>query len=582
MKAPRSTTGALRCAIYTRKSSEEGLDQAFNSLDAQREACEAYALSQRHEGWRVLPTRYDDGGHSGGTLARPALKRLLDDIQAGQIDLVVVYKIDRLTRSLMDFAKLVEVFDGQGASFVSVTQQFNTTSSMGRLTLNVLLSFAQFEREVTGERIRDKVAASRRKGMWMGGPAPLGYRVVDKALVVEPDEATLVRRIFERYCALGCAKRLKEELEALGLHGKRRTQLNGEIGTRPLSRGALYAILQRRLYVGEVHHAGEYFPGQHEAIVPLELWEKAQALLASQRQRRRTGKNAQHASLLAGMVTDAQGHALTATHTTKGNKRYRYYLRRNPAATTQDEPRLCLPAHDIERIAQEQWLDVLAASDLDLQLGMSDARDGVILRAAAQRLIEQWSSLSGPARKTLLQAVGFHVATDGRRVDVSIDPPRLLAHLLGRQSDEPEGRPALSRVVRATDASLRKAGGETRILESDATRVATALLPAHQTLLKIIAQGREWARWFASSKVSCIEDIRLATGLSHAHVARGLKCLRIPPDLVARLAAGTAPTNLAWSEVRKITPSGWNSAIEAWQASQVTHNQHRPDLPTHL
>jgi site-specific DNA recombinase len=566
MKAPRPT-GALRCAIYTRKSSEEGLDQAFNSLDAQREACEAYALSQRHEGWRVLPARYDDGGHSGGTLARPALQRLLEDIQAGQVDLVVVYKIDRLTRSLMDFAKLVEVFDRQGASFVSVTQQFNTTSSMGRLTLNVLLSFAQFEREVTGERIRDKVAASRRKGMWMGGPIPLGYRVANKALVIDSEEAALVRRIFERYCALGCAQKLKDELESLGLCGKARTQRNGKVATRPLSRGALYAILQRRLYVGEVHHAGEHFPGQHEAIMPLELWEKAQALLASQRQRRRVGKNVQHGSLLAGTISDARGRPLTATHTTKGGKRYRYYLRRGSLAKSQDGPRLCLPAHDIERIAQEQWLAFLAAPDLDLQLGVSEARDSLTLRATAQRLIEQWPSLAGPARKALLQAVGFRVSTDGRRVDVSTDPQRLRSHLLGAQVVEPESRPAPPRVVRTVDVSLRKAGGETRILESDSAPVATALLPAHQTLLRIIAQGREWVGWFASGKVACIEDIRQATGLSHAHIARGLKCMRIPPDLVSRLAAGTAPTNLAWGEVRKITPNGWNSAIEAWQAS---------------
>jgi site-specific DNA recombinase len=566
MKAPRPA-GALRCAIYTRKSSEEGLDQAFNSLDAQREACEAYALSQRHEGWRVLPTRYDDGGHSGGTLARPALQRLLEDIQAGQVDLVVVYKIDRLTRSLMDFAKLVEVFDRQGASFVSVTQQFNTTSSMGRLTLNVLLSFAQFEREVTGERIRDKVAASRRKGMWMGGPAPLGYRVANKALVVEPEEAALVRRIFERYCALGCAQKLKDELEALGLCGKARTQRNGEIATRPLSRGALYAILQRRLYVGEVHHAGEHFPGQHEAIVPPELWEKAQALLASQRQRRRFGKNAQHGSLLAGMISDTQRRPLTATHTTKGGKRYRYYLRRDPAAETQTGSRLCLPAHDIERIAQEQWMALLAAPDLDLQLGVSEARDSLTLRATAQRLIEQWPSLPGPARKALLKAAGFHVASDGRRVDVSFDPPRLRNHLLGSPKDEPGSRPAPPRVTHTVDAALRNAGGETRVLECESAPVATALLPAHQTLLKIIAQGREWASWFATGKVACIEDIRLATGLSHAHVARGLKCLRIPPDLVSRLAAGSASANLTWGAVRRITPNSWSSAIESWHGN---------------
>ena len=252
-KTPRRSAKKARCAIYTRKSSEEGLEQAFNSLDAQREACAAFILSQKHEGWTVLPTLYDDGGFSGGTMERPALKRLIADIEAGQIDVVVVYKVDRLTRALSDFAKLVEVFDRRGVSFVSITQQFNTTTSMGRLTLNVLLSFAQFEREVIGERIRDKIAASKKKGMWMGGMPPLGYDVKNRKLVVNDAEARIVVDIYRRYLALKSVHALRDELADAGIKSKRRMRPDGtEYGGQKFSRGALYLMLQNRLYRGEI------------------------------------------------------------------------------------------------------------------------------------------------------------------------------------------------------------------------------------------------------------------------------------------------------------------------------------------
>jgi len=246
----------LRCAVYTRKSSEEGLEQEFNSLDAQREACEAYVASQKAEGWLLVPDRYDDGGFSGGNLERPALRRLMDDIEAGRVDVIVVYKIDRLSRALMDFARLVEVFDRHGVTFVSVTQAFNTTTSMGRLTLNVLLSFAQFEREVIGERIRDKFAASRRKGLWMGGWAPLGYDIKDRKLVVNKAEAKLIRSIFERFVKLESATTLAHQLLQEGVLGKR---------GKPIDKGALYKLLNNRIYIGEAVHKGTAWPGEHEA-----------------------------------------------------------------------------------------------------------------------------------------------------------------------------------------------------------------------------------------------------------------------------------------------------------------------------
>src|SRR5208282_5813625 len=273
----------VRCAIYTRKSSEEGLDQSFNSLEAQQEACRAFILSQKHEGWTALNTRYDDGGFSGGTMERPALKRLLDDINSGKIETVVVYKVDRLTRSLNDFSKIIEVFDSHGVSFVSVTQQFNTTTSMRRLTLNVLLSFAQFEREVTGERIRDKIAASKRKGMWMGGVPPLGYDIHSRRLVVNRTEATTVKRIYQRYLELGSVRFLKDDLERREIVSKVRVSKNGvRSGGRQFSRGALYQLLSNPIYLGEIRHKKERHPGQHQPIVARELWEKVQQRLCDQ------------------------------------------------------------------------------------------------------------------------------------------------------------------------------------------------------------------------------------------------------------------------------------------------------------
>jgi DNA invertase Pin-like site-specific DNA recombinase len=283
----------LHCAIYTRKSSEEGLEQEFNSLDAQREACEAYIKSQAGEGWHLIRTHYDDGGISGGTLDRPALQQLLADIKARKVDTVVVYKVDRLTRSLADFAKIVEVFDRRGVSFVSVTQQFNTTSSMGRLTLNMLLSFAQFEREVTGERIRDKIAASKRKGMWMGGFVPLGYDAKDRSLVINEPEAETVRAVFRLYLEHGNVRRVKDEADRLGLATKVRKTENGRMrGGRPLSRGYIYKLLGNPLYAGRIAHKGEVYEGLHEAIIYAETWEAVQRKLAGNAHDRRSGNGA--------------------------------------------------------------------------------------------------------------------------------------------------------------------------------------------------------------------------------------------------------------------------------------------------
>jgi len=323
-------TAKLRCAVYTRKSSDEGLDQAFNSLDAQREAGEAYVRSQASEGWRLLPARYDDGGYSGGTMERPALQRLLADVDAGIIDVVVVYKIDRLTRSLADFARIVERFDARGVSFVSVTQAFNTTSSMGRLTLNVLLSFAQFEREVTGERIRDKIAASKAKGMWMGGVPPLGYDLPlpgSRTLQVNEDEAARVRMIFVRYLDLGSVHRLAQELAREGITSKRHMTAQGKVlGGVAMGRGALFHLLRNRIYLGEIPHKGVTYPGEHAPIVDEALFEAVQQRLASAgRSRSATRKVA--GALLTGRIFDAVGEPMSPAFSYgRGGRVYRYYV----------------------------------------------------------------------------------------------------------------------------------------------------------------------------------------------------------------------------------------------------------------
>ena len=319
---------SLRCAIYTRVSTDQGLEQDFNSLDAQREASEAYIKSQAHEGWRLIRHHYDDGGYSGGSMDRPALQRLLADMQARRIDVIVVYKVDRLTRSLADFAKLVELFDKHDVSFVSVTQSFNTTTSMGRLTLNVLLSFAQFEREVTGERIRDKIAASKKKGMWMGGVVPLGYRVEDRALHIVEDHAEIVRSLFRRYLEAGGVVRLKQRLDAEGFRLPVRIDGVGRsVGGGPLSRGHIYKMLSNPIYVGLIAHKGQVHQGQHMPIVPQVLWDQVQQTLNDRQGAAKTNRTRQaSAALLAGKLFDDRGNRMSPSWAKKVPKRWRYYV----------------------------------------------------------------------------------------------------------------------------------------------------------------------------------------------------------------------------------------------------------------
>ena len=350
-----SAASTLRCAIYTRVSSDAGLEQDFNSLHSQREAAEAYVKSQAHEGWRLRRERYDDGGFSGGSMERPALQKLLADVAERRVDIIVVYKVDRLTRSLADFAKLVELFDRHGVSFVSVTQSFNTTSSMGRLTLNVLLSFAQFEREVTGERIRDKIAASKKKGIWMGGTVPLGYRVENRKLLVNEAEAETVRLIFRRYLELGSLPALQRDLRDKGVRSRARVLASGQqVGGVPLTNGPLSHLLKNRMYLGELNHKGASHRGEHAAIIDAELFAAVQAKLAANLNRREKRKGRSHA-LLAGCLYDDRGNLMSPTHAVKKGVRYCYYVSAALAQGRRDEAGSVarVPATEVEALVRE-------------------------------------------------------------------------------------------------------------------------------------------------------------------------------------------------------------------------------------
>jgi len=398
----------MRCAVYTRKSSEEGLDQEYNSIDAQRDAGHAYIASQRAEGWIPVADDYDDPAFSGGNMERPGLKRLMADIEAGKVDVVVIYKIDRLTRSLADFSKMVEVFERQGVSFVSVTQQFNTTTSMGRLMLNVLLSFAQFEREVTGERIRDKIAASKRKGMWMGGVPPLGYDVENRRLVPNPQEAKLIRHIFTRFVELGSSTKLVKELKLDGVTSKAWTTQDGKVREgKPIDKGLVYKLLGNRTYLGELRHKEQWYKAEHLPIVDQTVWDSVHAILATNGRSRANATRATTPFLLKGIVFGHDGRALTPWHSTKKTtgKRYRYYLPMRDLkehAGASGLPRM--PAAELESAVLDQLRNILRApnllSDLVPQAKKLDPTlDEAKVTVAMTRLDLIWDQLF-PAEQT--------------------------------------------------------------------------------------------------------------------------------------------------------------------------------------
>ncbi|MFN5998728.1 MAG: recombinase family protein [Paracoccaceae bacterium] len=514
----------VRCAIYTRKSSEEGLEQEFNSLDAQREACEAYIASQRHEGWVLLQTRYDDGGISGGHLDRPAVQRLMADVDQGRVDQIVVYKIDRLTRSLADFAKLVDRLDAAQASFVSVTQSFNTSTSMGRLTLNVLLSFAQFEREVTAERIRDKIAASKRKGLWMGGYVPLGYEAAGRTLTINPTEANTVRTLFSLYEEQKAVKRVAQKAEQLGLRSKRYvTQSGRDQGGQVMSRGHIHKILTNPLYVGRIAHKGTSHEGQHPAIIETAQWERVQAIMTAQSSIPRGQQNSgRPTSPLAGKLFDPTGARMTPVHTQKRGRRYDYYISQSLKAGADPEERADgwrLPARVLEdRIAAAVRTHLRAA----VLHGLVQQADPIWISAAVARI--DYGDINA-------LAVIDRVCIGQDRLGITIDR-KSLARSFGVSEREVDPEPL------AFDApvSLRRRGVETKLLlDGDA-------LPRDETLIRNIAKGRAFLDLITSGLSA--QDIARSNDLSIKRVQQIVEFAFLSPDVVRQIVEGRQPSFL--------------------------------------
>ena len=555
----------VRCAIYTRKSTDEGLEQSFNSLDAQREACAAFIQSQRHEGWCVLPGLYDDGGYSGGSLERPALKRLLADIEAGQIDVVVVYKVDRLTRALSDFAKLVDIFDRCGVSFVSITQQFNTTTSMGRLTLNVLLSFAQFEREVIGERVRDKIAASKKKGMWMGGMPPLGYDVEDRKLVVNDAEAHTVIDIYRRYLALKSVRALADDLAAAGIRSKCRIRPDDtEYGGQKLSRGALYLMLQNRIYRGEITHQGKAYPGDHPAIIEEPLWDQVQAVLDANRIERATGARTRHPSLLTGLLFDAKGDRLTPTYATKKGTRYRYYVSTGLVTGTKTNYSngARLPAGNLEGIVIDRLRAFLndPAALLDA-LADECGSERTELIERSHQVAEELRAQAPTVIKALLMRLLYRATIKPDRVEINLSRRRLAALLSGQALDQtiqdPKLKPDADDIVTLTvGARLKRVGHEMRMLVDNADPRASA----SASLLRIIVRAHDIQTRLVQNTKLTVHDIARTEGVSAAYIYTLLRLPWLAPDITTAILNGRQPQHLnAMTLMRRASrlPADW-------------------------
>ena len=548
----------IRCTIYTRKSSDEGLEQEFNSLDAQREACEAYIVSQRHAGWIALSDMYDDGGLSGGTMERPALKQLLEDIKAGKVQIVVVYKVDRLTRSLADFAKIVDVLDANNVSFVSVTQQFSTTTSMGRLTLNMLLSFAQFEREIAGERIRDKIAASKRKGMWMGGNVPLGYGVKDRKLVVNEPEASTVGVIFRRYAELGSVALLKAQLDRLGIVSKRREGAGGRlVGGQRFSRGALYLMLQNRIYRGDIVHQGAAYPGQHKAILDPELWQIVQNKLAVHRQERALAVGAEAPSLLAGLIVDADGSRMTPTHATKKAKRYRYYVSASLLAgdRPQAQKGMRVPAGDIEALVLDRLraffssrIDIGdALTPLDLEARAFDAA----LRNAFT-LSKRWLAMPSVEMKSLVLDIVERVTIVANRIDIWLNRAKIAAALEAGGGSQ---RPDIDPITLSIEAKLRRAGKGKRLVIANGAEAEV-----NAGLVELIKDAFTIRIRLLSGSDDSIEAMSGRLGMNKCRLTSLIRLSHLAPEIVGALLAGRHPIELTPTQLLRLSknlPHDW-------------------------
>ena len=545
----------IRCAIYTRKSSDEGLDQDFNSLDAQHEACAAYIASQRHEGWVAGKSRYDDGGISGGTLDRPGLQRLLADIDAGLVQMVVVYKIDRLTRSLADFAKLVERFDAAGCSFVSVTQAFNTASSMGRLTLNVLLSFAQFEREVTAERIRDKIAASKKKGLWMGGVPPLGYDPHPdpkiRGLVVNADEAETVRTIFTLYDDLCCLNAVLRRANELGLRSKLHRFKSGRVqGGNPFSRGQIYAALRNPIYIGKIRHKTNVWDGQHEPIVSEAVWERVKEKMETASARPRSRKTAakqlstRPTAPLTGKLRDETGDRLTPTHTRRHGRQIRYYVSNRLISGGTDPRGWRLPAPELEQAVAKAIAGHIGEVGRRHQIcARPDLQRNNAIKAKARRLARRLLTGAPEHLQKILDdgqikkhSIVLRLNTDG------------VAEILDMQTDE------IDHSILTIEApfELRRRGVEGRIVIGDREP------QPDRTLLRALSRAHVWAADLRNG--TPLGEIAAATGHAESYIRTRSQLALLSPEIQSAILEGRQPTNLTLERIiRKPLPLDWDA-----------------------
>ncbi|MCA3714703.1 recombinase family protein [Phenylobacterium sp.] len=527
----------LRCAIYTRKSSEEGLEQSFNSLHAQRDACEAYVRSQNGEGWSLIRTAYDDGGFSGGNLERPALKALLADVEAGRIDVVVVYKVDRLTRSLTDFARIVEAFDAKSVSFVSVTQAFNTTSSMGRLTLNVLLSFAQFEREVTGERIRDKIAASKARGMWMGGNPALGYDIADRRLVINEAEAEAVRHIFQRYLEVGGVSELVVDLARKGVRSKCWVSANGiQRGGLPINRGALFHTLKNRLYVGDVVHKGTIYKGEHPPIVSHELFEAVQGKLSAQAVALKHQARSAPAPL-KGLIFDQDGCSMSSTVAYgRHGKAFRYYvsasLQQGVHRPTADEAVRRVSAPQLEALMQE--------------------------RLARLGLVGGWPELTGIIARVELRAHALHILLRADRLMSSYPGPKAAVAALQQRLPDGDAIGIDASGSLNLTVAMRPVfrGGRTWLVHPATGRVAKPGLD--KQLVEALKRAHQWQDEYRCVPMAKLEVLRTAASPDSSYIRKAMQLALLAPDIQRAILEGRQPAGLSLQQVlERGVPLAW-------------------------
>jgi len=552
----------VRCAIYTRKSSEEGLEQEFNSLHAQRDACAAYIRSQAHENWRAVPDIFDDGGHSGGSMERPGLKLLLEAVKARRIDVIVIYKIDRLTRSLADFARLAELFDAHGVSFVSVTQQFNTTTSMGRLMLNVLLSFAQFEREITAERIRDKIAASKKKGMWMGGTVPIGYDVRDRALHINPEGAATVKSIFRLYLECGTVSALEQTLLVRKIWTKERQFANGrKAGARPFSRGHLYRLLSNPIYTGRVPHRKTSFPGLHEAIIEPETWKRVQDQLAinTNGPRRRGSRGVGEPGMLAGLVVDTEGRRFTMAHASKNGLRYHYYLSPKPASDGPESFRQKrIPAPELEKVVCQELLAFL--SDSTMIAEVANARSAGEMQLLIERLKTEWDALPEDRVRRILPSLTRVVIGDDR-LQLEISRMHMRRLLMLPEIDQDSDAPSTFNLE--CPASLYTSGRRIKLVLRASGQPVVSGEP-DPTLLRTLIKALRWFELLKTGDADSIAAIATSELVGGGYVARVLRLAFLSPKIIEQILNGTQPPAMTADALtlRTHVPLAWSTQTE--------------------